>query len=112
MKGYELYSWSSGSEWRFTLITGTNRLKTYEEITAGEETLIENGWVKIRVQGVESLKAVLSQLPSGEEVFWMGPKRVEQAPGMEGNWGVPSQEMVDEIAAYCQALGIALHRVE
>lgn len=35
-KGYELYSWQAGDEWRFTLITGTNRLKRYEEIVSTE----------------------------------------------------------------------------
>ncbi|MEK0337566.1 MAG: hypothetical protein QQN41_09055, partial [Nitrosopumilus sp.] len=38
MKGYELYSFpvQSEEEWYFTLITGTNRLKTFPEITSDE----------------------------------------------------------------------------
>ena len=32
MKGYELYSWPEDSQWHFTLITGTNRDKTLEEV--------------------------------------------------------------------------------
>jgi len=35
VKGYELYSWRSGGTWQFTLITGTNRLKTYLLPTTG-----------------------------------------------------------------------------
>jgi len=34
MKGYELYSWQNGSNWNFTLITGTNRTKSFDEIIA------------------------------------------------------------------------------
>jgi hypothetical protein len=32
MKGYELYSWQDKDGWHFTLITGTDRSKTLEEI--------------------------------------------------------------------------------
>ena len=44
MKGYELYSWQVGDDWHFTLITGTNRLKTLEEITLGEDVVTPDGW--------------------------------------------------------------------
>jgi hypothetical protein len=54
MKGYELYSWKSGGTWCFTLITGTNRLKTPAEIASREST-IEDDWVKITVEGVPNL---------------------------------------------------------
>ena len=36
LKGYELYSWQAGGEWLFTLTTGTNRIKSFEEITSIE----------------------------------------------------------------------------
>ena len=31
LKGYELVSWQEGEDWHFTLITATNRGKTFEE---------------------------------------------------------------------------------
>jgi hypothetical protein len=69
-KGYELYSWLNNDQWSFTLITGTNRNKTIEEITSGENSVTETGWVKIRVTGVDAIKDVLSKLPEGESIFW------------------------------------------
>ena len=36
MKGYELYSWQDGGQWKFSLLVGTNREKTLEEIPAGQ----------------------------------------------------------------------------
>jgi hypothetical protein len=41
MKGYELYSWreKSSGDWYFALLPGTNRLKTYDEITAPQTQL-------------------------------------------------------------------------
>jgi len=68
MKGYELYSWQSGNNWNFTLITGTNRNKTIEEITSGDNT--EADWVKLSVTGTEALRVILSRLPEAESVFW------------------------------------------
>ncbi|WP_372366864.1 hypothetical protein [Candidatus Uabimicrobium sp. HlEnr_7] len=68
MKGYEFYSWKQGTEWYFCLITGTNRLKTAEEITPIEEK-IEDRWVKITVKGVDKAKKVLQQLESGTSLF-------------------------------------------
>ena len=35
MKGYELYAWEEGGELRFTLITGTNRQKSLNEVKVG-----------------------------------------------------------------------------
>ena len=45
LKGYELYSWEEEGQWYFTLITGTNRTKTLEEITSKEDFISESGWV-------------------------------------------------------------------
>lgn len=68
MKGYELYSWLQDSQWHFTLITGTNRTKTMEEITSAEDYISEAGWVNVHVVGVDAIKEVLSRLPQNESV--------------------------------------------
>jgi hypothetical protein len=66
-KGVELYSWSECTQcaWHFSLLLGTNRMKTLAEIKAPSQTLV----------GVPQLKEHLSRLPSGEQVFWLGPQR-------------------------------------
>lgn len=108
MKGYELYSWESGKVWRFTLITGTNRLKTLTEITS-PESVVEDDLVKITVEGVPELKAALDRLPSGAQVVWrrgrdlpsgslIPPARLEFPPGY----------IVEEVQSYCSKLGIEL----
>ncbi len=74
MKGYELYSWQDGQQWRFTLITGTNRTKTLEEITTGEDALTADGWVNIHVQGLAAIQSVVSRIPPGEWLSWIGPQ--------------------------------------
>jgi len=108
MKGYELYSWKSGSVWRFTLITGTNRLKTVAEITSSE-SLLEGDWVKITVEGVPDLQSVLKRLPSGTKVSWHGARH----PGVDSSTSkvalrIPPGRVVKEIQSHCAELGIQL----
>lgn len=38
-KGWELYSWKAEHNWKYSLLMGTNRLKSCNEIKAKEETL-------------------------------------------------------------------------
>lgn len=104
MKGYELYSWQADDEWHFTLITGTNRMKTPEEITTGEDEATADGWVKISVQGTDAIKDVLSRLPAGEDVFWAG---VEWTP--DDGFTLPPQDTVDAIREYCESLELVLY---
>jgi hypothetical protein len=109
-KGYELYSWQVEDELYFTLITGTNRLKSYEEITSSEDVVNDDGWTKITVRSVDSIKATLDRLPAGEEVFWIGEKWLQQVgqTGM-GNLALPAREIIDDLEAHCAQLGLKLH---
>ena len=60
MKGYELYSWQDGDQWNFSLLVGTNREKTLEEIKAADATLL----------GVDALTTALEQMPAGQYITW------------------------------------------
>jgi hypothetical protein len=107
-RGYELYSWQEGEEWRNTLITGTNRLKEYEEIVSTENVVTEADWVVLSVGGPENLKAVLNRLPKGEEVTWIGDGWLEAVGGLTGNIQLPGREVIKEIESHCRRLGIQL----
>ena len=61
MKGWELYGWrASDGTWRYSLLAGTNRLKTYEEVTGADASL----------KGVEALEKALDGLAEGQAVIW------------------------------------------
>jgi len=109
-KGYELYSWPAeqGDGWEFTLVTGTNRLKTFEEIVSAEDVVSERGWVKVSASGTEDLKALLGQLPRGERVTWISEEWLEQVGGQAGNVRLPDKTVISGIERYCRQLGIAL----
>jgi hypothetical protein len=106
MKGYELYSWSDDNQWHFTLITGTNRNKTLEEITTGDDYISEDGWVKIQVVGVGALKTVLSKIPRGESVFWPGGSVLASATQGGVTLAFPPGPTVDTIKEYARECGL------
>ena len=104
MKGYELYSWSDDGQWHFTLITGTNRTKTMEEIISEEDAISETGRIKIRVVGVDAIKSVLSKVPQGESVFWCDELHIGQAT--KTNFRLPPEQITDAIKKFAGQCGL------
>jgi len=103
-KGYELYSWEEDGQWHFTLITGTNRIKTIEEITSKGDFISETGWVKIQVVGADAIKDVLSRLPEGESVFWCDELHIGQST--ETDLQLPPEQIADAIEEYAKQCGL------
>ena len=111
MKGYELYSWLEDNQWRFTLITGTNRNKTLEEIVSDVNNASENNWVNVHAVGVDAIKSTLSRLPQNEDVVWLSGLRADQTPQPRVNIALPPQATIDiikEHAGKC-SLHMAVH---
>ena len=104
LKGYELYSWLQDGQWHFTLITGTNRTKTMEEITSGEDYISEAGWVNVHVVGVDAIKEVLSRLPQNESVGWCDELHVGKAT--ETDLQLPLEQIVDTIKELAKRCGL------
>ena len=101
MKGWELYSWRVGDEWRFALLVGTNRIKTSEEITT------------VGLTGIDGIKRALSRVAPGEYVFWEGSvwRRKVRKTGHEeiAPFALPPDELLNEIKAYCEQHRLKLH---
>jgi hypothetical protein len=108
MKGYELYSWSEDGQWHFTLITGTNRSKTLEEISCREDVISETGWVRVQVIGVNAIRAVLSKLHQGEEIVWLARPRSEQTPPGDIDFMFPPEQIIDSVKEHAEQSGLNL----
>ncbi|MCK5076905.1 MAG: hypothetical protein KAR38_11040 [Calditrichia bacterium] len=108
MKGYELFSWPGDEDWQFTLITGTNRSKSFDEICSDEIEVTENGWVKLRGNGVNSIKKILSRLPVGESVLWNDDRFLSGDQGNYPDISFPDNTIIYEIETYCNELGVEL----
>jgi len=107
-KGYELYSWMGNNQWHFTLITGTNRNKSIEEIISNENKVTSDGWVKISVDGVDSIKNVLNRLHQHEEIFWAGAQWLDQSQVQAHQIILPPQEIIDSVQEHCKQLELEL----
>jgi len=87
-KGWELYIWQQDGDTHFSLLFGTNRLKTDTEI------------VTAAVKGIDAIKRKLDEREAGETIFPCGRRLADQAP--EG----PAKE----IRTYCRKLGLDVQR--
>jgi hypothetical protein len=108
MKGYELYSWSEDDQWHFTLVTGTNRNKTLEEIISREDVISDTGWVRVQVTGVNAIKSVLSELHQGEDIVWLAGPRLEQTPPGDIAFMFPPEHIVDSVKEHTEQVGLNL----
>lgn len=70
MKGYELYSWQDGDQWNFSLLVGTNREKTLDEIKAADTAL----------HGVDAFTSALEQMPAGQYITWSSRETLSFPP--------------------------------
>ena len=104
MKGYELYGWKTKGRWHYSLLLGTNRSKTYEEIMSSPNVVV----------GDTALKAELRKLPKGEEVLWMSDAHANIEKPKSGRYldiKLPSRKRIKSIKAFCNRLGIKLKLV-
>lgn len=90
-KGMELYSWQGDDGgWSFAILTGTNRIKSGEEILANP-------------LDIEEVKEGLCQLTVGEQVFWINWE-ISYTNGEGFELDKPPREIIDELinhAARC-----------
>lgn len=108
LKGYELLSWRHEGDWVFTLMTGTNRAKSFEEILSAENQYSSDALIKISVRGIEELKVVLGRLPRGEQISWGGMNLEGEVPANTLYFTFPPDEIVEEIVKFCRDAGIKL----
>ena len=86
MKGYELYSWEENGQWRFSLLVGTNREKTIDEIKSADTILPD----------VDTLTSTLEKIPSGQFITWSSKETLS----------FPPDDMIQQIEQTCKDAGL------
>jgi hypothetical protein len=89
MKGYELYSWQDSGQWKFSILIGTNRSKTLEEIKSADVVL----------SGVDELTSTLKNIPSGQYITWSSRETL----------AFPPDEIRSQVELTCQEAGLILN---
>ena len=107
-KGYELYSWQAGEDWCYTLIAGTNRGKSFEEITSTENTLDE-GLIKVTVTSLDDLDTLIQRLPAGIDLIWSGIDLTGEVEAGTLYFTYPSEDVVKRVTDLAAGQGIQLH---
>ena len=99
MKGWELYSWPNGNDWNFSVVVGTNILKSYIQVTEAP----------VAVTGIESLKKVLEHMPESEEIVWIGEGWLSQIWTDDyRDLMLPDEEVILAVNQFCQENGLLL----
>ncbi|HUT20017.1 MAG TPA: hypothetical protein VM366_12760 [Anaerolineae bacterium] len=106
-KGYELYSWRLGREWYHTLVTATNRAKTVEEITAGEN-VVEDTWAMLTLRGIHDLEVTIERLPAGTALIWIGPQTLRRRGTYASIIRLPPHRHLIRVRTTCKETGIGL----
>lgn len=88
MKGYELYSWQDGSQWRFSILIGTNREKTLEEIKSADVVL----------SSVDALISTLEEIPAGQYITWSSKETLS----------LPPDDIIQQVEQTCKDQGLIL----
>ena len=86
-KGWELYAWTDGGVWRFSLLVGTNRNKSDDEIADP----------KCRLPDVDAVKERLAKLAPGEWVS-LSPRRAGR--------DLPPDDVKRRLKAFCSEHGL------
>jgi hypothetical protein len=89
MKGYELYSWQDGDRWYFSVLVGTNRNKTLDEIRS----------LSSAFKGIEALEAALKIIPAGQFITWLSGDTL----------AFPSDDVTARVLQVCKERGLELN---
>ena len=96
MKGWELYSWPNGNDWNYSILAGTNRLKTYNEVIHG-----------LSVTGIDSLKMLLAKMLPEANILWIGEGWLEQCWGKNYNdLALPPVSIQNQVLQYANTLNL------
>lgn len=108
-KGWELYSRPASKAWTFTIMLGTNRTKTYQEVVTNPVSAMR----LITVTGIDSLKMVLAKFPEDEFITWPGKVWLQKCWIAEyGDLQLPPQNFIDDISLYCSQKKLNLQVIE
>ena len=86
MKGFELYSWQEGDQWKFSLLMGTNREKTLDEIQSTDTAL----------DSVDALRCALETISPGQTITWSAKELLAFLP----------EEILGQVQQICTDQGL------
>lgn len=108
LKGYELFCWKIDFGWAYTIVTATNRNKSFEEITSADTTINDEELIKITLTNIEDLLKLIERMPAGEEIFWGGINLAGQVSEGTAYFTYPPAEDVERILQSAEVAGVSI----
>lgn len=103
IKGWELYSWNENSPWTYSLLIGTNAVKSLSQVKNNP----------IRIVGEDSLRILLTKLREEEEIFCIGKQwLISTWNSDKGNIKLPPRDIRLYIKEFCSIRAHKLQIVE
>jgi hypothetical protein len=92
--GYELYSWRAGHSWNFSLLLNSSSEKSVDQVFSKQFVL----------RGMGQLKASISRLPKGSQIFWINRIPSGDGPRAAGSekLSYPPITMQEDIVRYAK----------
>jgi hypothetical protein len=107
-KGWDITAWQEADGWYFSLVIGTNRIKTCDEVKIHSSTVTNGFVVSLALPNLVAVKAVLTRIAAASTDSF-----VSFCNGGCGDVGcaldkVPS-EVVEDLKLYATAVGLKLN---
>jgi hypothetical protein len=103
MKGWELYSWQQDGKWKFSLLGGTNRAKSWSEVSAptGADGLTSQTDLAV-------VRGWFARMPKDADVFWAGPGAVNVDAQAGARLAYPPDDVFNSLDQAAKDAGLRL----
>ena len=99
LKGYELYSWEKDEDWYFSILSGTNRAKSIQEIT--DSSLNTSIPFDVLVQRIDFL-------PISSQIFWS----YKNMSSNKEHFDFPPDSVILKLEQICLNSNLSLHVIK
>lgn len=107
-KGWDIAAWLEADGWHYSLVGGTNRIKTCDEVKIHTSTSTNGTVVSLALPNLVAVKAALTRISAGgTDAFVMLCDR--GCPDIGCQLDTMPAEIVQDIKAFATALGLTLN---
>ncbi len=107
-KGWDIAAWLEADGWHYSLVLGTNRIKTCDEVKIHTSTITDGTVVSLAMPNLVAVKAALTRIAAGgTDAFVMLCDR--GCPDIGCQLDTVPAEIVQDIAAFATAVGLTLN---
>jgi hypothetical protein len=105
-KGWDIAAWQKSDGSHFSLVAGTNRIKSCDEVVADTDNISNGSVFRLAARNLLALKSALARLTPGEYITLCNGDHACADIDSTCSLGTPPTELVQDIQLYVGALGL------